>query len=124
MLNRVGVEEYFLRIEAQRLELFVKLVARDELATFRERVDDLLFARIVIAFELHAEIINLSQRFPGGENYGLKGLAKCAREARRLASFNALKLLHLRRCRPMLRLDPLLDFLNRAHPPRARRAMS
>lgn len=119
MLNRVGVEEYFLRIEAQRLELFVELVAWDELATFCERVDDLLFARIIIALELHAEIVNLAQRLARRKNDCLEGLSKRAREAACLASFNALKLLHLRRCRPMLSLDPLLDFLDRAHPSRA-----
>ncbi|MBA3726915.1 MAG: hypothetical protein H0W86_10785 [Armatimonadetes bacterium] len=86
MLNRVRVEEYVLRIEAQRFELFVELFGRDELAIFGERVDDLLFARIVVALEFHAEITDLAKRFSGRENNRLEGLAKRAREAVGLAS--------------------------------------
>jgi hypothetical protein len=78
-----------------------------------------LFTRILIALEFHVEITDLAQRPSSWENNRLEGFAKRAREARGLASLYALKLLHLWRCLPVLGLDPLFDFFDRAHPSRA-----
>ena len=124
MLNGVGVEEDFLRIEAQRLELLVEFVARNELAALGQRIDDLLFARIVVAIKLHAEVIDLAQRLAGREHDRLERFAQRAREAGRLSSFTPCSSCICGDAGAMLRLDPLLDLLNGAHAPRACRATS
>jgi hypothetical protein len=38
---------------------------RDELPSFGHSVDDLLLARVVVAVEFHAEIVDFAQRLAG-----------------------------------------------------------